>query len=76
MVAKVLSFDLSDKKINDLNDEPDSRDRPCSSRCPSSSPTPFAGGRTQVFLGTEVGDLLSFDTAQQLAIKQESARSA
>jgi len=31
----------------------------------------FQGGRTQVFLGTEVGDLLSFDTAQQLAIKQD-----
>jgi hypothetical protein len=31
----------------------------------------FQGGRTQVFLGTEVGDLLSFDTAQQLAVKQD-----
>jgi opacity protein-like surface antigen len=70
MVAKVLSFDLSDKKINSLNDEPDSESTALFS-LPFKLAYTFAGGRTQVFLGTEVGDLLSFDTAQQLAIKQD-----
>jgi hypothetical protein len=70
MVAKVLSFDLSDQKINNLNDEPDSQSTMLFS-LPFKLAYTFQGGRTQVFLGTEVGDLLSFDTAQQLAIKQE-----
>jgi hypothetical protein len=70
MVAKVLSFDLSDQKINSLNDEPDSQSTMLFS-LPFKLAYTFQGGRTQVFLGTEVGDLLSFDTAQQLAIKQE-----
>ena len=70
MVAKVLSFDLSDQKINSLSDEPDSQSTALFS-LPFKLAYTFAGGRTQVFLGTEVGDLLSFDTAQQLAIKQD-----
>jgi len=70
MVAKVLSFDLSDQKISNLNDEPDSQSTMLFS-LPFKLAYTFQGGRTQVFLGTEVGDLLSFDTAQQLAIKQE-----
>jgi hypothetical protein len=70
MVAKVLSFDLSDQKINSLNDEPDSQSTMLFSM-PFKLAYTFAGSRTQVFLGTEVGDLLSFDTAQQLAVKQE-----
>ena len=70
MVAKVLSFDLSDKNINDLNDEPDSESTVLFS-VPFKLAYTFPGGRTQVFLGTEVGDLLSFDTAQQLAVKHE-----
>jgi hypothetical protein len=70
MVAKVLSFDLSDNKINNLNDEPDSQSTMLFS-LPFKLAYTFQGGRTQVFLGTEVGDLLSFDTAQQLAIKQD-----
>ena len=69
MVAKVLSFDLSDKKISNLNDEPDSESTMLLS-VPFKLAYTFAGSRTQVFLGTEVGDLLSFDTAQQLAVKQ------
>ena len=70
MVAKVLSFDLSDQKINNLNDEPDSQSTMLFS-LPFKLAYTFQGGRTQVFLGTEVGDLLSFDTAQQLAIEQD-----
>ena len=68
-VAKVLSFDLSDKKISDLNDEPDSQSTVLFT-VPFKLAYTFAGSRTEVFLGTDVGDLLSFDTAQQLGIKQ------
>lgn len=69
-VAKVLSFDLSDKKINSLNDEPDSQSTAIFT-VPYKLAYTFAGSRTEVFLGTEVGDMLSFDTAQQLGVKQE-----
>jgi hypothetical protein len=34
----------------------------------------FAGSRTEIFLGTDLGDLLAFDTAQQLGVKQEVGR--
>ena len=68
-VAKVLSFDLSDQKISDLNDEPDSQSTVIFT-VPFKLAYTFAGTRTEVFLGTDVGDLLSFDTAQQLGVKQ------
>ncbi len=68
-VAKVLSFDLSDKRINDLDEEPDSESTAIFT-APFKLAYTFAGTRTQIFLGTEVGDLLSFDTAQQLGVKQ------
>jgi Protein of unknown function (DUF2860) len=71
MVAKVLSFDLSDKKINSLNDEPDSQSTMLFTM-PFKLAYTFAGSRTQVFLGTEVVDLLSFDISQQLGVKQEA----
>jgi hypothetical protein len=69
-VAKVLSFDLSDSKISNLNDEPDSQSTMLFT-VPFKLAYTFAGTRTEVFLGTDVGDLLSFDTAQQLGVKQE-----
>jgi hypothetical protein len=70
MVAKVLSFDLSDKRISDLGDDPNSETSVLVT-VPFNLAYTFAGSRTQIFLGTDVGDLLSFDTAQQLGIKQE-----
>ncbi len=69
-VAKVLSFDLSDKSINHLNDDPESESGVFFT-VPYKLAYTFAGTRTELFLGTELGDLLSFDTAQQLGIKQE-----
>jgi len=68
-VAKVLSFDLSDKRIDDLDDEPDSESTAIFT-VPFKLAYTFAGSRTEIFLGTEVGDLLAFDTAQQLGVKQ------
>lgn len=69
-VAKVLNFDLSEKRIGDLNDEPDSESMMIIT-LPFKLAYTFAGTRTEVFLGTDVGDLLSFDTAQQLGVKQQ-----
>jgi opacity protein-like surface antigen len=69
-VAKVLNFDLSDQRIGDLDDEPDSESTAIFT-VPYKLAYTFAGSRTELFLGTEVGDLLSFDTAQQLGVKQE-----
>jgi hypothetical protein len=69
-VAKILSFDLSDKQINSLNSDPNSQSTAIVS-VPYKIAYTFAGSRTEVFLGTELGDLLSFDTAQQLGLKQE-----
>jgi hypothetical protein len=68
-VAKVLSFELSDKRIDSLDDEPDSESTVIFS-IPFKLAYTFASTRTEVFLGTDVGDLLSFDTAQQLGVKQ------
>jgi hypothetical protein len=69
-VAKVLGFELSDKKISDIDDEPDSQSTAIVT-VPYKIAYTFAGSRTEIFLGTELGDLLSFDTAQQLGVKQE-----
>jgi hypothetical protein len=70
-VAKVLSFDLSDEGIDDLGDGPDSESTAIFT-VPYNLAYTFAGSRTQLFLGTELGDLLAFDTAQQLGVKQEA----
>jgi opacity protein-like surface antigen len=69
-VAKVLNFDLSDQRINDLDDEPNSESTAIFT-VPYKLAYTFASTRTELFLGTEVGDLFSFDTAQQLGVKQE-----
>jgi hypothetical protein len=69
-VAKILSFDLSDQRIDSLDDEPDSESTVIFT-APFKLAYTFANRRTEVFLGTEVGDLLSFDSAQQLAVKQD-----
>ncbi len=69
-VAKILSFDLSDQRIGDLRDEPDTESTAIFT-LPYRLAYTFAGSRTELFLGTEMGDLLAFDTAQQLGLKQE-----
>jgi hypothetical protein len=69
MVAKVLSFDLSDKKISNLGD-PDSQSTAVLT-LPYKIGYTLATTRTEIFLGTDLGDLLDFDTAQQLGVKQD-----
>jgi hypothetical protein len=70
MVAKVASFDLSEQKINSINDEPNSETDGVVSM-PFEIAYTFAGTRTQLFLGTQLIDLLRFDISQQLGIRQE-----
>ena len=69
MVAKVVSFDLSEEKIGDVDEEPDSESTAIFT-LPFKLAYTFAGSRTEVFFGTEVSDLLTFDVSQQLGVKQ------
>lgn len=70
MVARVLSFDMSEDRIDSLNREPGSQSTPMV-MLPFKLAYTFEGSRTEVFVGTEVGDLLTFDVAQQVAIKHD-----
>jgi hypothetical protein len=70
LVAKVVGFELSDKKADDLDNEPESKSTLLVT-IPYKIGYTFEGARTEIFLGTEPGDLLSFDTAQQLGVKQD-----
>jgi hypothetical protein len=65
----VLSFDLPDQKISNLGD-PDSQSTALVT-LPYKIGCTLATTRTELFLGTDVGDLLAFDTAQQLGVKQD-----
>jgi hypothetical protein len=70
MVAKVASFDLSDKRINSIFDEPGS-ESDFVVTAPFEIHYTFASTRTQLFLGTQLIDLLRFDFSQQLGARQE-----
>jgi hypothetical protein len=70
MVASFLGFDLSDKKTNSLDDSPDSQSNGIA-LVPFSLQYTFASTRTQLFLGTDLTDLIRFDYAQQFGVKQE-----
>ncbi len=70
MVASFLGYDLSDKKTNSLDDSPDSQSNGIA-LVPFSLQYTFASTRTQLFLGTDLTDLIRFDYAQQFGVKQE-----
>ena len=70
MVASFLGFDLSDKKTDSLDDSPDSQSTGLA-LVPFSLEYTFASTRTQLFLGTDLTDLIRFDYSQQLGVKQE-----
>lgn len=70
MVASFLGFDLSDKKTNSRDDSPDSQSTGIV-LVPFSLQYTFAGSRTQLFLGTDLTDLIRFDYTQQFGVKQE-----
>ncbi len=73
MVASFLGFDLSDKKTDSLFDTPDSQSNAIA-LVPFSLQYTFASTRTQLFLGTDLTDLIRFDYAQQFGVKQEIGR--
>jgi Protein of unknown function (DUF2860) len=68
-VAKVLSFDLSEKRTSALDNNPDAENTVLVT-VPFKLAYTFAGTGTELFFGTDIGDMLAFDTAQQLGIKQ------
>ena len=70
MVASFLGFDLSDEQGSPLDESPDSESSAIL-LAPFSLGYTFAGTRTQIFLGTELTDLVRFDYSQQLGVKQE-----
>ena len=70
MVASFLGFDLSDETNDSLDDSPDSQSTGIVT-APFSLAYTFASTRTQVFLGTDLTDLIRFDYAQQFGVKQE-----
>lgn len=69
MVASFLGYDLSDEKTNSLTDSPSSESSGIA-LVPFSLQYTFASSRTQLFLGTELTDLIRFDLSQQAGIKQ------
>jgi hypothetical protein len=69
MVASFLGFDLSDKKIDSLTDSPDSQSTGIAF-VPFSLQYTFASTRTQLFLGTDLTDLIRLDYSQQFGVKQ------
>jgi len=73
MVASFLGFDLSDKKNDSLDDTPDSQSTGIV-LMPFSLQYTFASTRTQLFLGTDLTDLIRFNYAQQFGVKQEIGR--
>ena len=73
MVASFLGFDLSDKQTNSLTDTPDSQSTGIV-LLPFALRYTFASTRTEVFVGTELTDLVRFDYSQQLGVKQGIGR--
>lgn len=73
MVASFLGFDLSDKKTDSLDDSADSQSNVIAV-APFSLEYTFASTRTQLFLGTDLTDLIRFDYSQQLGVKQGVGR--
>jgi len=73
MVASFLGFDLSEKEIDSRTDSPDTESTGLV-LVPFSLQYTFASTRTQLFLGTDLTDLIRFDYTQQLGVKQEIGR--
>jgi len=69
MVASIQGFDLSEEKIDSYNDSPDSETTGIVT-LPFTLAYTFASSRTQLFLGTDLTDLIRFDMSQQIGVKQ------
>jgi len=69
MVASVQGFDLSEKEIDSYTDSPDSETTALVT-LPFNLAYTFASTRTQLFLGTDVTNLIRFDMTNQIGVKQ------
>ena len=69
MVASIQGFDLSKETNDSLSDSPDSETTALVT-VPFTLAYTFADTRTQVFLGTDLTDLIRFDYTQQIGVKQ------
>ncbi len=73
MVASFLGFDLSDRTINSITDSPKT-EKTGVALVPFALRYTFASTRSQVFIGTDLRDLIRFDLTQQIGVKQEIGR--
>jgi hypothetical protein len=69
MVASFLGYDLSKETNDSLSDSPDAESTGIA-LVPFSLEYTFASTRTQLFLGTDLTDLIRFDYTQQFGVKQ------
>ena len=69
LVASFLGYDLSEERIDSINDKPDAESTGIV-LFPFSIEYTFASTRTQLFLGTDLTDLIRFDMSQQFGVKQ------
>jgi hypothetical protein len=69
MVASFLGYDLSEESIDSVNNKPDAESTGLV-LMPFSIEYTFASTRTQLFLGTDLTDLIRFDMSQQFGVKQ------
>jgi hypothetical protein len=69
MVASIMGYDLSEETNDSLTDSPDSETTGLVT-VPFTLAYTFASSRTQVFLGTDLTDLIRFDMSQQIGVKQ------
>ena len=73
MVASFMGRRLSERYINSLTDSPNTESQTLI-MAPFSLNYTFASTRTQLFVGTDLRDLVRFDMSQQLGVKQEIGR--
>ena len=73
MVASFLGYRLSDTKINSLTDSPNTQSNAIA-LVPFALQYTFASTRTQLFVGTDLRDLVRMDMSQQFGVKQEIGR--
>ncbi|MBW2704991.1 MAG: DUF2860 family protein [Deltaproteobacteria bacterium] len=69
MVASIQGFDLSEERIDSNNDSPDAETTALVT-LPFTLAYTFASSRTQLFVGTDLTDLIRFDMTQQIGVKQ------
>ena len=68
-----MSYDISEKKIDSLDDSAGAESNGIA-LAPFSVASIFGSTHTQLFLGTDLTDLVRFDYVHQLGVKQEIRR--